>query len=96
MDHIELRQCKSGEICLVATAPRPDTCARLARIASRINALSGSDAYRINELARAVKEWQPATTRKYASPSHPWKALGRGDKVKGALRKDEDGLMVDR
>ena len=43
--------------------------------------------YRTNELVRAAKAWQPATVLNYASPSHPWKALGRGGKVKGALRK---------
>ena len=43
--------------------------------------------YRINELVRAAKEWQPATVLKYASPSHPREAPGRGDRVQLALRK---------
>ena len=43
--------------------------------------------YRINELARALKDWQQATALKYASPSNPRGALGRGDEAKGALRK---------
>ena len=34
-----------------------------------------------------AKYWQQATALKSASPSHPWKALGWGDKVKVALRK---------
>ena len=76
-DYIKLRQCKLGG--------RPGV--PVARIASRINALVGCDVFPINELARVVKEWQPATVLKYASPSDPWKALGWGDKVKGALRK---------
>ena len=33
------RQCKLGELCLLAAAPRRDICARLARIASRVNVL---------------------------------------------------------
>ena len=31
---------------------------------------------------------------KYSSPSHPWKGLGRGDKVGKALRKGEDEYIV--
>ena len=33
------RQCKLGELCLLAAAPRRDICARLARIAPRVNVL---------------------------------------------------------
>ena len=43
--------------------------------------------YRIIEMVRVVKDWQRATVLKYASPSHPWKALGRSDKVEKDLRK---------
>ena len=71
MDFAKLRQCKLGELRWVATVSRPDVCARLARIVSRINALCGSDVYRINVLARVVKDWQQATAPKYASPAHP-------------------------
>ena len=39
MEYIELRQRKFGELRWVATVSRPDICARLARIASRISAL---------------------------------------------------------
>ena len=56
MEYIKLRQFKLGDLCRVATVSRPDICARLARIASRINALCGSDVYRINELVRAAKD----------------------------------------
>ena len=76
MEYVKLRQCKLGELCWVAAVSRPDICARLARIASRINALRGSDSYRINEPIRAAKDWQRPTVLKYASPSHPWKTLG--------------------
>ena len=41
MDYIKLRQCKLGELFWVATVSRPDICS--SRIASRINALCGSD-----------------------------------------------------
>ena len=82
MDHIKLRQCKLGEFRWVAAAPRPDIRARSARIASRINALRGSDVYRINELVRVAKEWQRATVLEYASASRPWETLGGGSKAK--------------
>ena len=87
MAYATLLQCKLGELRRVAAVSRPDICARLARIASRINALRGSDVYRINELVRVVKDWQRATVLKYASPSYPREALGRGDKVEKGLRK---------
>ena len=45
-----LRQCKLGELCWLATVSRPDICARLARIASRVNVLRRGDIYRINDL----------------------------------------------
>ena len=34
-----LRQCKMGELCWLSTASRPDICARLAQLASKVNAL---------------------------------------------------------
>ena len=61
MDYIKLRQCKLGNVRWIATVSRPGICARSARVASRIDALCGSDAYRIGELVRVVKDWQPAT-----------------------------------
>ena len=51
-EDVELRQCKLGELCWLATVSRPDICARLARIASRINELTGSDVYRINDVVK--------------------------------------------
>ena len=47
IDYITLRHC-AEESRWVAAVPRPDICARVARIASRINALCGSHVYRIN------------------------------------------------
>ena len=38
-ENAKLRQCKLGELFLLATVSRPNICAKLARIASRINAL---------------------------------------------------------
>ena len=62
-EDVKLCQCKLGELCWLATVSRPDICARLARIASRINALTGSDVYRINDLVKTVK-----TRQKLLSP----------------------------
>ena len=71
MDGAKMRRCKLGVLRWVAAASRPNVCARLARIAPRINSLCGSDAYRINELARAAKDERRATALLYASPSRP-------------------------
>ena len=87
MEYIKLRRCKLGELCWVATVSRPNIRASLARVALRINALCGSDVYRIGELVRVAKEWQPATALMYASSSHPWKSLGRDDRSQAALPK---------
>ena len=59
-----LRQCKLGELCWLATVSRPDICDRLAHIASRVNVLQGSDIYRINDLIKTVKLWQPRAVLK--------------------------------
>ena len=87
MDYIKSRRRKFGESRWVSAVSRPDICPRLARIASRINALCGSDVKRNNELARVVEDWQQATVLKFASPSQPRGALGWGDKVQGAPLK---------
>ena len=62
---IKLRQCKLGELCWLATASRPDICARRGRIAPRVNSSQGSDVYRINDLAQTFKEWGRAAIPKY-------------------------------
>ena len=74
-DDVKLRQCKLGELCWLATVSRPDICARLARITSRIDALQGRDVYRINELMKTAKGCQQATVLKYVSSSQ----LGQGN-----------------
>ena len=50
---------------------KPDICACLANIASRANALQGGDIYRINDLIKTIKLWQPRTVLKYESSSNP-------------------------
>ena len=64
-EDVKLRQCKLGEPCWLATVSRPDICARLARIASRINSLQGAAVYRIRDLVKTAKKWQRATVLKY-------------------------------
>ena len=90
MDYIKWRQRKLGEMRWAAAVSRPDICARSARIAPRINALCGSDVNCVNGLVRVAKDWGHATALKYASPSHPWRALGRSDEVQRDLRKRGD------
>ena len=85
-DETKMRQCTSGELRRAATVSRPDICARLARVALRINSLCESDAHRINDLARLAKEWREATELKYASSSRPWR-------TRGGVGKAEDGLF---
>ena len=48
-----------GELCWLAAVSRPDICASLAHIASRINSIQGVDGYRITDLVKTVKKWQP-------------------------------------
>ena len=54
----------------------------MAQIASRINALPGSDVYRISAPVRVVKEWQHATVLLYAPSSRPRKTPGRSGREK--------------
>ena len=84
-DETKMRQSKLGESRWVA-AVLPDICAWLASVASRINTLCGSDAYRTNELVRVAKDWRQATALKYALSSRPWRTLG-------VVGKAEDGLF---
>ena len=73
-DAIRLRQCTLGELCSVPTASRPNICACLARLASKINSVRGSDAYCINELAKTGKAQQQAAVLNMPSRL----ILGRG------------------
>ena len=87
-----LCQCKMGELCWLATVSRPDICARLAQLASKVNEIQGSDSYRINSLMKTVKIGQPRAVLKYASSPYPLFPAGldtrgrrrtRGEKVHG-------------
>ena len=49
----------------MAIVSRLDICARLSRIATRIKSLRGVDVFRINDVVKTVKNWQPATVLKY-------------------------------
>ena len=64
-EDVKLRQSELGELCWLATVSRPDTCARLARIATRINSLRGSDVYGINDLVKTAKLWNKAAVLQY-------------------------------
>ena len=50
LEEIKVCQRTRGELRVSATAPRPDICARVARLAARVNLLEGGDIYRINDL----------------------------------------------
>ena len=91
MDYVKLRQCKLGELRWVATVLRPDICARLARIASRINAPCGIGVYRKNELVRVVKNWQQASGQEFAQCIAPPSAEGAGAERRGTGEPAEKG-----
>ena len=57
MEDAKLRRWKLGELSWAAAVLLPGICARSARIATRIEALCGSDVYRISELFRVAEEW---------------------------------------
>ena len=66
-----LRRRKLGELCLLASVSRRDICARHARIVSRVKVLQGCDIFRINDLIKTAKPWQPRAALKYAFSSKP-------------------------
>ena len=70
MQEIGRRQCKFGELRRLATVSRPDICARLAQLASRVNSLQGSDAYLAKDLIKTAKERQQAAVLLYLSGPH--------------------------
>ena len=89
------RQCEMGELCWLAAVSRPDICALLAQLASKLNNLQGSDIYRINDLAKTVRIWQPRTSLKFASSSFPLFSYGtdhkgrrrvKGERIHGGTR----------
>ena len=63
---------------------RPDTCARLDRLAPKVNSLQGGDIYRINDPIKTAQVWQLPAISKYVSPSHA-NEPAKGD-VDGRLR----------
>ena len=65
MEEVRMHPCKLGELCWLAMVSRPEICARLARLASRVNSLVGSDVYQINDLLESAKEWLQATAFEY-------------------------------
>ena len=69
---------KLGESCWLATASGSDICARLARIASCVEALQGGGVFRFNDLFKTIQQRRRAVVLKYASTSHP-RTLSRGD-----------------
>ena len=79
-----------GELCWLATASRPDICARLAQLASKVNDLQGSDIYRINALIENAKIDQHLTVLKYASSSVP--LFPAGPDRKGRPRSNGERL----
>ena len=79
-----------GELCWLATVSRPDICARLAQLASKVNDLQGSDIYRINALINNVKIDQPRAVLKYASSSLP--LFPAGPDRKGRPRSNGERL----
>ena len=87
-----LCQCKMGESRWPATVSRPDICARLAQLASKVNDLQGSDIYRLNALSKIVEIEQPRRVLRYARSPFPLFTAGpdtrgrnraRGAKVRG-------------
>ena len=52
---IKLRQCTLGGLCWLAAVSRPGSCARIARIASRINSLQGDNGRRIDDSVKTVQ-----------------------------------------
>ena len=64
-------QCKLRELCRLATASRPDKCARTGELASKVNPTQGSDNRRLIDRIEIVQVWQPAAILEYASISDP-------------------------
>ena len=67
---VRRRRRKFGELRRVAKASRPDICARLAQLGTKINSLKGSDAYKKSDLIRTAKEWRRATVLKNQPRPH--------------------------
>ena len=87
---------KLGELRWLAMVSRPDIRPRLARVASRINLLQGSDVYRMNGLIKTAKTWQRAAALKYVSPSLQGTAgdSTQGEKLRQRKRKIHSGATT--
>ena len=72
-----MRRRKLGELRGLAAVSIPDICARPAEIASRLNCDRGSDVYRINDPARAMKGWSLVETS--FQKGNPWVTCGIGE-----------------
>ena len=70
-DEIKVYRCNFGDLCCLATGSRPDICARIDRIAERVNCPQGADIHRINDSVENSEEWRQGTVLKYASTPHP-------------------------
>ena len=92
------RNCKSklGDLCWLATASRPDICARLTRSSANLNNLQVVDVYRIHDLIKTVKLWQKRCTLKYpAGLAKPVKCAPLPlDYVWGRSRPIHEGTMM--
>ena len=67
----KLRQSKPSELFWPAAVSRPGTCARLARVAPRVNSQRLSDVYRKNDPDKTARVLRRAAVLKFASSSHP-------------------------
>ena len=77
----QICQSKPGDLCFLATVPRPDVCARLARFSANPNSLQVIDIYRINDLIKTVRKWQSECTLEYfaGTPKPAWRSLSCPD-----------------
>ena len=71
LEEIEECQRTSGALRRLATVSRPHICARLARLAARVESSQETDIYRINDLAKTGKYRQLATDSEYAAAFRP-------------------------
>ena len=59
-----------GRLCWLAPVSKPHLCARLARIASQVTPLQGSNVYRTDGRAKTAVAWQKAAILKYLTSPH--------------------------
>ena len=61
MEDIRNWPCKLEELCGRAKASRPDTCARLAQLAAKVNSFLARDFHRLNVLIQTSEAWRQTT-----------------------------------